>query len=458
MLLNKLDDKLKDTKLTEVERPPKREMWAYGAGSFGIFAVWSFMGSFLTYYYTDVAGISAAVVGTLMLVARLFDGITDIGMGSVVDRTKTKYGKARPWILWLSVPLGICTVLLFSVPDTSAGAQIFYAYVTYFLFVLIYTAVSISYKTLLGIMTQHQHSRSMANIYAAIFILSGNLLVVTLSQPLAAAIGWTSLAVIYGVVTVIFMYITFFAVKERAAVAAHQTEIKKVPLKDGLAALLKNKYWFIITAYCVTFYAAIGLTQGAAMYYAQYVIGNVNLFPVIGLASAVPMLLGVFFIGPFVKKYGKRNVAIVGAMVFIAGQLIKFIDPSSLVVFLTGHVLVGFGIMPSIALVFAMINDTIEYGELKSGLRTEGLVNSGASFGIKVGTGVGLALIGWLLGYGGYIGGAPDQSAVALQMILALNLHIPLALGVILVILLWLFKVDKEYPAILAELQARSNQ
>ncbi|WP_096188864.1 MFS transporter [Evansella halocellulosilytica] len=450
MILNKADNKL-----LNVEKPSKKEMWTYGIGSFGIFAVWSLMSSFLTYYYTDVAGIAAGVVGTLMLIARLFDGVTDIGMGSIVDKTKSKFGKTRPWILWMSVPLGIMTVMLFSVPDISATGKIIYAYITYLFFVFIYTSVSIPYKTLLGVMTQHQHSRSQSNIYAGIFIMIGNLIVVTLTQPLAASIGWTALSVIYGVMTVASLYITFFFVKERAATPAHKKEIEKVPFNAGFKALMKNKYWFIITLYCVTFYATIGLTQGAAMYYAQYIIGNVRYFPFIGLASALPMLIGVFFIGPFVKKFGKRNIAISGAFIFITGQLIKLIDPTNLTIFLSGHVLVGIGIMPAIALTFAMINDTIEYGELKSGIRTEGLVNSGASFGIKVGTGIGLALIGWLLGFGGYIGGAAEQSSLAIHMILALNLYIPLAFGVIKVILLWLFKIDKTYPIILAELQTR---
>ncbi|WP_018922659.1 MFS transporter [Salsuginibacillus kocurii] len=440
---------------TEVERPGRREMWAYGVGSFGIFAVWSLMSSFLTYYYTDVVGITAGAVGTLMLLARLFDGVTDLGMGSVVDKTKSKYGKARPWLLWLTIPLGIATVLLFSVPDIGATGAIIYAYVSYIGFVLIYTAVSIPYKTLLGVMTQHQHSRSISNIYAAVFILSGNLLVVAFTQPLAAAIGWSALAFIYGLLIVITLYITFFKVKERAATAAHKTEIEKVPVKIGFQALVKNKFWLIITLYCATFYTTIGLTQGAAMYYAQYIIGNVDYFPLIGIASALPMLIGVFFIKPFVRRWGKRNVAMTGALIFIIGQCIKLADPYSLLLFLSGHVLVGIGLMPAIALTFAMINDTIEYGEWKTGVRTEGLVNSGTSVGIKVGTGIGLALIGWLLGFGGYVGGSPEQSTLALQMILALNLYIPLALGLVKMILLYLFKVDHNYPDILADLQAR---
>ncbi|MDE5414480.1 MFS transporter [Alkalihalobacterium chitinilyticum] len=456
MLAKKLNDHAVLQKPVEVEKPKKKEMWAYALGSFGIFSVWTLIGAFLTFYYTDVAGLAAGAVGTLMLIARLFDGVTDLGMGSVVDRTKSKHGKARPWLLWMSLPLAITTVLLFSVPDISSNGKVVYAYITYILFILLYTAVSIPYKTLLGVMTQHQHSRSLSNIYSAIFIMVGTMIVMTLTQPLAASLGWTTLAALYGFVTVLCLLITFRSVKERAVSAStHQEE--RLGVKKSLKSLFSNKYWIIVTAFCVTFYATIGLTQGAGLYYAAWILGDINLFPVIGLALSGPMIIGLFFIGPLVAKIGKRNVAMLGAAVFIVGQIVKGIDPTNLTTFLIGTVIAGLGAMPAIALVFAMINDTIEYGEYKTGLRTEGLVNSGASFGIKIGTGIGLALIGWLLGIGGYLGGAAEQPALAIHMILALNIYIPLALAVVQIILLLMFKIDKEYPTILAELQRRKS-
>ncbi|WP_174731276.1 MFS transporter [Mesobacillus harenae] len=451
MLEQKVDGGYIPTTALELTQPGKKEMWAYGVGSFGIFAITTLIGAFLTYYYTDIAGISAGVVGTLMLVARLFDGVTDIGMGTIVDRTRSKHGKARAWLLWMTVPLAVTMVLLFAVPDIGMTGKIIYAYSTYILFILLYTAVSIPYKTLLGLMTQHQHSRSMSNIYAAIFIMVGNLLVMTLTQPLTAAMGWTPLAVLYGFVTITALAVTFFFVKERVKVTASMQE--NIPFKASYRALLKNKYWFIVTGFSVTFYATIGLTQGSALYYAQYVFGNVNYYPLIGMAISLPMLVGLFFLGPVVKKFGKRNVVMWGACLFIIGQIVRMVEPTSLVLFLIGCTLGGLGAMPALALIFAMINDTVEYGEWKTGLRTEGLVNSGASFGIKAGSGIGIGLIGWMLAYGGYVGGGGEQTALSIKMIMILNLHIPLGLAVIQVILMFLFKIDKEYPTILADLQ-----
>ncbi|NEY74165.1 MFS transporter [Bacillus mesophilus] len=431
-------------------------MVAYGFGSFGVFSVWALIGAFLTYYYTDVAGIGAGVVGTLMLITRLFDGITDLGMGSIVDKTKSKHGKARPWLLWMSIPLAISTVLLFSVPDLSTNAKVIYAYVTYILFILFYTAVSIPYKTLLGVMTQDQNSRSISNIYTGIFIMVGTLIVMTLTQPLAASIGWTGLATLFAVVTVAAILTTFKSVKERAVVSPSQQE-KELTFFNSLGSLFKNKYWVIITCICIIFYATTALTQGAGLYYAQYVLGDIGYFPLIGLAIAGPMVIGMFFLGPIVRRFGKRNVVLFGSFLYIVGQIVKMIDPTNLTSFLIGTVLASLGAMPVLALLFAMINDTIEYGEYKTGLRTEGLVNSGASFGIKVGTGLGLALIGWLLAFGNYAPGADEQSALATQMIYALNIYVPLGLAIVQVILVYMFKLDKEYPEILAQLQKRKE-
>lgn len=439
----------------DLTQPGKKELWAYGMGSLGLFSIWTLIGSFLTYYYTDIVGIAAGVVGTMMLIARLFDGVTDIGMGVLVDRTKSKHGKARPWLLWMAIPLCVSAVLLYAVPDTSMTGKIVYAYITYLLFILVYTAVSIPYKTLLGMMTQHQHSRSLSNIYSSILNLSGILIVTALTQPIAARIGWAPIATIYGVVAIIAIYVTFRGVKERVAVAEDQDV--KPTVGVGTRALFKNKYWVIITLFCVTFYVLLALVQGAGLYYASWVLGNVDLFPLIGLALIGPIVIALFFISPLVARIGKRNAVMIGAVVLIVGQLVRLIDPTNLTTFLVGTVITGLGAMPTLALVFAMINDTVEYGEYKTGVRTFGLINSGASFGMKVGTGVGLALIGWLLALGGYDSEASAQSALSIKMIVTLNVYLPMALAVVMILLLVFFRLDKEYPRILAEIQSRKS-
>ncbi|PTL38185.1 MFS transporter [Alkalicoccus saliphilus] len=441
------------------ERPGHKEMLHYGMGFFGIILIWTMVGTFLAFYYTDVVGISAGVVGTLMLVSRLLDGVTDIGMGSVVDRTKSKHGKARPWILWMAVPFAVSGVLLFAVPDISMTGQIIYAYVTYILLILTYTAISIPYKTLLGLMTQDPKGRSLVNVYTGVFTMLSTILVMTLAEPIASAIGgglgWTTIALAIGLIIIITCFMSFRSTTERVDVQPATEPKKTVPFKIEFKALLTNKFWVIITIYCVLAYTLNALLTGAGIYYATYILGNSSYFSFFALSLFLPTIICFFFVGKLAGRFGKRNIALVVSIIAIFGSLIKMIDPANLTIFLAGNAIQGFGLIPVITFLYAMINDTTEYGEWKTGFRTAGLVNSAASFGMKVGTGIGGGLIGWMLAFGGYQGALAEQTAAANQMILALNIHLPLLFTVLQVILLWMYKLDNQYPQILDDLGKR---
>lgn len=446
-------------KSVEEEVPGHKEMLSYGTGFFGVILVWTLVGTFLTFYYTDVAGISAGIVGTLMLVARLLDGVTDLGMGTLVDRTRSKHGKARPWILWMGVPLGVSVVLLFAVPDIGTTGKIIYASITYILLILLYTAVSIPYKTLLGLMSQEPNKRSMLNIYTGIFTMLSTLLITILAEPVASAIGgtqgWTMVAGFCGLVIMLTSYFAFRSTTERVEITTVDQPRNDIPLKITLKALFTNKYWLIITGYCVTAYTLNALLAGAGLYYATYVFGDATIFSLIGFLLFLPTIIGFFVMAKLVKRFGKRNIALFVSVLGIFGPVVKMIDPYSLSVFSVGTVIQGFGLLPIIMFLYAMINDTVEYGEWKHGIRTAGLVNSAASFGMKMGAGLGGALIGWSLAFGGYAGGLEIQTDTAMTVILALNIHIPLFLAIVQAILMWMYKLDKQYPQILADLQQR---
>ncbi|MCD8510351.1 MAG: glycoside-pentoside-hexuronide (GPH):cation symporter [Bacillus sp. (in: Bacteria)] len=443
------------------QRPGHMEMLNYGLGFFGIILIWTMVGTFLTFYYTDMVGISAGVVGTLMLVARLLDGVTDIGMGSVVDRTKTKHGRARPWILWMAIPFAVSGVLLFSVPELTMTWTIVYAYVTYIFLILTYTAISIPYKTLLGLMTQDQKGRSLVNIYTGVFTMLSTILVMTLAEPIASAFGgktgWSIVSIGIGVIILITCFTAFRSTKERVDVETLEKPKKVIPFKIEFKALMQNKYWVIITIYCVIAYTLNALLSGAGIFYATYIFGNSSYFSLFALTLFVPTIISFFFVGRLVGQFGKRNIALFVSLIAIFGSVIKLVDPYNLTLYLVGNVVQGFGLITIITFLYAMINDTTEYGEWKSGFRTAGLVNSAASFGMKVGTGIGGALIGWLLAYGGYIGTLDVQTDSAMTMIMVLNIHLPLILTVLQAVLLWMYKLDKQYPDILAELSARKG-
>ncbi|GAE34743.1 MFS transporter [Halalkalibacter akibai] len=438
-----------------------KEKVGYGFGDLASNLVFAAVGMFLLFYYTDVAGASAAAVGTIILFSRLLDGFTDIGMGAIVDKTQSKHGKARPWLLWMAIPYAVAAVLLFSVPDLGPVAMLVYIAITYNLIHIIYTAINIPYGVLNSLITQDQYQRSQLNIYRMLMALIGTVLIMYCTFPLVQAFGggkqgWQLAFGVFAVLSAVLFIITFLTTKERVKPAGEgESHTNTVPLKVGLRALMKNKYWAIMLGFAVVTYASMGLGQGLNVYYAQYILGNPALVGPMGLAGLFPMMVGILFVAPIIKKFGKRNAIIGGLLIGAIGTIIIAIDPSSWTLVLIGSVIRGIGGVPLIASIFAMLADTIEYGEWKSGVRTEGLVYSAGSFGTKVGMGLGAAMMGWALSFGGYVGGVAEQSASANATLIALFVYIPLVFSVIQIIFLYFYKLDKEYPQILKELQER---
>lgn len=433
-----------------------KEMLGYGLGDFGYILSWTLVSAFLTFFYTDVAGISAGLVGTLMILVRVWDGISDVGMGFIVDRTTSKHGKARPYLIWMPIPLAITLLLLFTVPDISDGGKFAYAAITYSLFILMYTAVTIPYKTLLGQMTQDQQSRSFLGVIGAVFIQVSAFIVTVFTEPVANAIGgqrgWVITATLYGIVTITTLFITFISTKERVDESSvnNNKQIKSTLILD-IKLLFKNRYWLIMTVYCIVYYLLMGLV-GAELYYATYIIGNTSFFSLISIVKYGPAIIALLLTGFYIKRYGKRNTALLGTVLLMISAAVKIIIPTSAILFLIGSMIYGVAKGLFVATIYSMINDTVDYGEWKTGKRIGGLVNSGASFGMKVGTGIGTALIGWLLAFGGYVPNAAQQSVLTIQMIYTLNIYIPFILGVCCFILLLAYKLDKIYPQIINDL------
>ncbi|MDQ0859996.1 MFS transporter [Bacillus sp. V2I10] len=439
------------------------EKIGYGFGDLASNLVWSSMSMFIVFFYTDVIGIGASIIGTIMLFSRFFDGITDLVMGAVIDKTKSKHGKARPWILWTAVPFAITTALLYAVPDIGEVGQIVYIVLTYNLLTLLYTAINIPYGVLNSLITQDQYQRSLLNVFRTIFAMIGVIIVSTVTMPLVNLLGggqsgWVYTFVIYGALGALLFLITFNKTKERVKPAVTSGPNSKVPLKKGLKALLKNKYWFVALVFFLTTYLGTALFQGSTIYFAQYILGSPELVGLLTVASIVPTLVGLLMVAPLIKKFGKRNSMVGGLILTVVGSLIIVLDPNSLLMVVIGSIMRGIGTAPVLGSKFAMLADTIEYGEWKSGIRTEGLVYSAGSMGSKVGTGLGVALIGWTLAWGGYMGGEAVQTDSALFSIYVLFIYLPILISVIQIMLLGLYKLDKQYPQIVKELHERANE
>ncbi|GAA0399761.1 glycoside-pentoside-hexuronide (GPH):cation symporter [Paenibacillus motobuensis] len=439
----------------EIEKIRFREKLGYGFGEMAGTLHLAAISTFLTFFYTDVVGISAAAVGTLLLVARVFDGFVDIGVGTLIDRTKSKHGKARPWLLWLAIPFGIASILLFSAPDLGPTGALAYAYATYLIVNILYSGINIPYGVMNSLITQDTYQRSLLNIFRMLIGITGTLIISTMTLPLVEAFGggkggWLRTFTIFGSVSMILIFITFRSTKERVKPSVVN---KDIPLKRSIKALFRNKYWFmmLLVMTCYGIYGASGAAVN--VFYAQYILHNKDLVGLFGVLSLIPIVLGLLVISPVIKKFGKRNTMIIGLIISIIGSSIMIIDPVNLPIVITSLVIRSIGMVPVAASGYAMLADTIDYGEWKTGIRTEGLVYSAGSFGGKVGNGIGAALVGWLLAIGGYVGGQATISASASASIQFMFIYLPIIFNVILLIVLIPYKLDKEYPQIIEDLK-----
>lgn len=442
------------------EKITVKERLAYGCGDFSSNIMYSAMAAFLMFYYTDYIGVSAAVVGSIMLFSRIFDGISDLIMGVIIDRTKSPFGKARIWILRLVIPYAIGTVLLFSVPaGWSEMAKYIYIFFSYNIaFTVLFTGINLPYATLTALMTQDQYERSVLSIFRMILATCGTLFIKTCTLPVVKFFGdnaraWTYTFVVFGALEIITFMITFLFTRERVNTSEDKRML--VPISLGFKALVKNKYWFMATLNLVLIFIAQGVNGSSEVYYAKEVLGNGNLVGTFSVALQVTQIVCMFFIAGFVKKFGKRNVLMTGAAIMIVGYGIMGIGAESLPILIAGCMLRGVGNAGISACMFAMVTDTIEYGEWKTGIRTEGLINSAASFGQKIGNGLSNVVMGAILAAGGYVGTAATQTASAISAIKVSYIYVPIVLTVAQIIVLAFYHLDKEYDTILENIKKR---
>ncbi len=438
------------------------EKVAFGVGDLAVNFVWSSISIFIVYFYTDIIGIGAAMVGTLMLISRIWDGITDVIMGNIIDKTSTKYGKARPWILWLSVPFGISTILLFAVPASFAEVwKIVYIFVTYNIMVIAFTGVVIPYGTLNTLITRDINERSSLNIYRMFFAQIGGIIVGYCTLPLVESfggdqMGWVLTYTLYSIIGVFLFLMTFKYTKERVGAVAKTTK-ENVPLLTSLKMLTKNKYWIIVCLFCIVNTIGGTCMMTSMVYFSKYIYHDASLVGYLTAANYIPIIIGLFIVGKLVELIGKRNLAIAGSVVFAVGATIILIDETNFVFVLVGTILRGFGGATMCATFWAFLPDTIEYGEWKTGVRNEGITYSAGSFGQKFGSGVAAALVGWILSYFGYEASATTVSSDTQLAVEILFLYLPLATYILQIILMYFYKLDKFYPQMMKELIDRNS-
>lgn len=437
------------------------EKLAYGCGDLASNLVMVLTGTYMAFFYTDALGLNVGIVGTLLLISRFFDGITDVFMGFIMDKTKSKHGKARVWMLWLAVPFGICTALLTMVPEIGITGKYIYVFISYnVVTTLLYTAINIPYGALNSLMTRDQNQRAAINVVRMTMAQVGGLIINAFTLPLINAAGgssnqkaWIVVSCLYGAATSILFLLCFAKTKERVHIVSEKD--RSIGFAATLKCMVKNDAWLIICAIWVVNILGMSLGMAVGLYYAKYILHNEAYFGFLTVIQQGVTILVMSGIMPLVKKYGKRNVAFVGTLITLASQLIMLVNPSSFAWLAFTSTIKGIGAAPLMATLFAMMADSIEYGQWKTGIRIEGTLYSATTFGAKVGGGVGAAIATTILGIAGYNGLAQAQTAQALTAIRSLYLYAPIIFMIILPVLYWIYKLDKIYPQVIEDLKKR---
>lgn len=436
------------------------EKISYACGDAASNVVWAALGAFVMMYYTDVAHINAEIIGIIMLVSRFLDGASDLVMGLIVDRTKSRFGKARPWLLRIAIPFAIATTLMFSVPDFPDKIKVIYIFVTYNLVMTMYTMINLPYGSLSTLMTDDSYERSVLNIFRQIFAQITSLIITSATLPLINAFGggqnaWTITYGIFSVAAALLFLICFAGTKETVGVAAKECET--IPVKKALCALVKNKCWIISmllgTGTCL-FYMAISTINS---YFCVQVLHNENMVGTLNAAYIAPMIVFFFFMAPIVKRIGKKKTNLMGWAIILLSYIPLLFAMTSIPLLIASSVLRGVGYASVMGVQFAIIGDSVEYGEWKTGVRSEGLVFSAQSFGCKVGMGLGNALIGALLAWGKYDGALDVQPDSAITVIKALYIGMPIIVAILQMLLMIPYTIEKEYDQMHLELAERKK-
>lgn len=398
-----------------------REKVAYGLGDTASNIVFQSVMLFLAFFYTDVFGISPAVVGTLFIVVRIFDAVTDPLMGAINDRTNTRFGKFRPYILWLAIPFGVISVLAFTTPDLSEDGKVIYAFVTYGLLMLAYTAINIPYSALGGVLTADPKERVSVQSYRFVFGMLGGLLVSMLTLPLVEwfgegdnAKGYQYTIAALSVLGVIMFWLCFAGTKERIFPPADQ----KSSFFDDMKSLWQNDQWRILSAAALFVLIGIAMRSTLAIYYVKYYLGQEDFVTIFITLGMIANIAGCAVAQPLAKRLCKVKIYI--TVQFAAGIICasSFLIPGDQLVLATIiYVLWNFVLQLGTPLLWAKMADIVDYGQWKHGTRITGMTYSSIVFFIKMGLAIGGAVAGWLLAGFGYQADA-QQDPQALNGIL----------------------------------------
>ena len=402
-----------------------KEKIAYGLGDTASNIIFQTVMMFLLLFYTDVVGLSPAVVGVLFLVVRIFDAITDPLMGALADKTTSKWGQFRPYLLWLALPFALISILAFSTPQLSGSSKIIYAFVTYTLLMLAYTAINIPYCALGGVLSADTKERVSVQSYRFVFGMLGGVIVASCTMPLVEYFGQGDSAKGYQMTMIamsslgfILFLLCFLGTKERIS-----PPIESSSFKDSMASLWRNDQWRIL---CIAaFFLLTGqvLKFSLAVYYVKYFLGREDLITAFMTAGVIASMVGCALAQPLAKRVCKIKAYIwLQTISAVVCALSYFIGSEQIELAFAAFIIWKFFLDMATPLLWAKMADTIDYGHHKTGIRITGLVYSGVIFFIKFGVAIGGALAGWLLAFYGYQADTAQTEATQNGILLSFTL------------------------------------
>jgi GPH family glycoside/pentoside/hexuronide:cation symporter len=417
-----------------------REKVGYSLGDAAANFVFQSLIVFQLSFYTDTFGLTASAAALLLLVARCADAFFDPLCGILADRTTSRWGKFRPWIIASAIPYGIMAVLAFTVPDLGYNAKLIYAYVTYLALMIIYSANNLPYSALSAVMTGDLEDRTSLSSYRFVCAMSAAFVVQAIAPKALEFFSHSSsghyephayqvVMTIFGILSVIFFTITFFTTKERVVPPADQVS----SIRQDLLGLLKNKPWIALFSLTIVVFITLSMRGGTMIYYFQYYVHRQDLFAWFNGASLIASLVGIGFSKPSAMRYGKRAVFIVGlSITAVLTALFAILGPTAVTAMFVLEIVRSLAYGVTIPLLWAMMADVADFAEWTTHRRATGIVFSAIVFGLKGGLGFGGAISGWLLaGYGYTANGVQTAKALdGIRLTSSVYASIPFFVGV----------------------------
>lgn len=444
------------------------DYFADSLGQFALNAMSGLVGQ-LTYFYTDKVGMAAGAIATVFFICKIIDAFTDIFMGNIIDHTAPGKEKYRPWLLKMAIPAAIIIVMLFTVPSGfSSTGKLVYMFITNILLTaIIYTAICIPYSSLLVVRTNSQEERGVIGTWrAAAGYVSGMIIAIGII-PITNALGgnqsaWVKFGVGFALIIVLALLICYTKAKESVVADGVILDEKKqeeteeaIPFAEALSNLFHNKYWVMILL--MNFFANVsyGLGGASGAYYCKWIYGDDNLTGILGAIGMIPTLVGFIAIGPMIKKLGVTKTLKVSFFIGMVTTALRIFNPTHFAFNTAMGCFATFANIPMMCLLGVMTAMSIDFNEYKYGKRMVATSQSAASFGMKIGSGIGASLVGWCLAAASYDGFATVVTPAVRQAIYTFSIYIPLLLFIVMFVMTLKFDLEAKLPAMREEIAAR---